>query len=140
MHDQVREAIANLGWHREGAPALPYLSEEQARFQEGKRMQRSITIRGRNASVREHCLNAHPPVCAVCELDPSIVFGAEFGNMLEVHHLNPIAECEPGRTTDPREDCRPLCPTCHRLAHHGMPIGTCRSISQLKALIENVLL
>ena len=139
MHDQVRAAIAQLGWHREGAPALPYLAEVQARFHEGKRMQRLQTIRGRNLSVREHCLNSHPPVCAVCELDPSAVFGAEFGNILEVHHLNPIAESEPGRTTDPREDCRPLCPTCHRLAHHGMRAGTCRSIPQLKVLRENFL-
>lgn len=137
MHEEVREAIELLGWHRDVTPVLPYLSAEQASFEEGRRMQRSITIRGRNASVREHCLDAHPAVCAVCELDPLVVFGAEFGNMLEVHHLDPIAESEPGRTTDPKEDCRPLCPTCHRLAHHGMRAGTCRSIDQLKMLIRN---
>ena len=137
MHEQVRHAIARLGWHGEGGSLLPYELEERAQFQEGQRMQRTITVRGRNASVREHCLSFHPPICAVCSFDPTERFGAEFRNVLDVHHLNPIAESESGRTTDPEKDCRPLCPTCHRLAHHGMRAGTCRSMDELRMLLAN---
>lgn len=111
------------------------VDQSVARFEEGKRMQRTVAIRGRNASVRDHCLQAHPPVCAVCGFDPIGMLGSGFEAILEVHHLDPIAESDSGRTTDPIEDCRPLCPTCHRLAHHSMQAGTCRSIDELKVLV-----
>ena len=90
-----------------------------------------------STSVRDHCLKSRQPlVCEVCGLDPTVHFGMEFRNLLEVHHLDPIAESEPGRETDPELECCPLCPTCHRLAHHRMRAGTCRSIQELKRIVR----
>lgn len=133
MHDQIRHAIEALGWHREFVPDTSEEDLDRALFAEGRAAERKVTIRERNASVREHCLAAHGAVCAACGFDPVCKLGADFAGLMDVHHLHPVANGGE-RTTDPATDCRPLCPTCHRLAHHGMPHGQCRSIDVLKRL------
>lgn len=139
MHDEVRAAIEELGWHLESNPiagdAAEFENAGSATFREGQWLQRTINFRDRNASVREHCLAHYGAKCRVCLVKPGSRFGGEFSEMIEVHHLDPIAENDLERETDPERDCLPLCPTCHRLAHHGMAPGTCRSIDELKAII-----
>lgn len=114
---------------------ISFEPQERRLFEEGRSMQRNVIVRGRSASVRDHCLSRHKPVCVSCGFDPIVCLGPEYRSILEVHHLDPIAASEPGRMTDPEIDCRPLCPTCHRIAHHGMRFGTCRSIDELKTLM-----
>lgn len=104
---------------------------------EGQLMSRTASVRGRNISIRDHCLDHHKSVCKVCDFDPAKRFGTEFLGMIDVHHLDPLASSDRERTTDPIVDCVPLCANCHRLAHHGMKVGTCRSIEELKSLLEH---
>lgn len=134
MHEEVREAIRELGWHREGGPILSDEETEQARFAEGRLSQRQVTIRSRHASVRAFCLEHYGSVCAICRFDPCKAFGDSFGGLIEVHHLDPLAASDPDRETDPITDCRPLCPVCHGLAHLGMRAGTCRSLDDIRKL------
>ena len=102
---------------------------------EGQLMARAASVRGRNGSIRDHCLDHHKSVCKVCDFDPANKFGIEFLGMIDVHHLDPLASSDGERATDPIVDCVPLCPTCHRLAHHGMKPGTCRTIEEIKKLV-----
>ena len=138
MHNQVRDAVRRMGWHHLGGPVLddgPDRDLERALLREGQRMQTVVNYRGRGDSVRERCLDVHQPICWVCEFDPVASFGPEFRGLIDVHHLDPMAESDEERMTDPEIDCRPLCPTCHRLAHHGMPAGRCRDLTELKRLM-----
>ncbi|HET6387922.1 hypothetical protein [Hyphomicrobium sp.] len=136
LHDQVREAIARLHWHTLGGAVHTYHDQERSLIAEGYLTEQTVTSRERDRSVRLACLNHHSPICVACGFDPGALFGEAFRHMIDIHHLDPIAASEPGRLTDPEIDCRPLCPTCHRLAHHGLAAGKCRTIDELKALLR----
>jgi len=110
--------------------------ESSLLFSEGAASRRVITIQGRSASVRNHCLDHYGRICVGCGLDPAKSFGAKFRDSMDVHHLDPLAQSRDPRQTDPIRDCRPLCPNCHRLAYAGMPAGTCRSIDELVRIVS----
>ena len=136
MHRQVREAIAQLGWHREGGATLTDRDVEVSLFHEGEVMRRVITYRARSASVRQICLDHHGARCKSCDFEPARELGPDFAGLIDVHHLDPIAASTPGRATDPLNDCVPLCPTCHRLAHYRLPSNRCRDVHELRALVR----
>lgn len=98
---------------------------------EGERMMGSNSVR--SPSVRKRCLDHYKPICKVCDVDLGAEFGIEFDGLIEIHHLDPIAEGV--RKTDAIKDCRPLCPTCHRMAHFGKPMGECRSLEELRKIV-----
>jgi predicted HNH restriction endonuclease len=105
-------------------------------FEEGRLMQTEVWVRDRSIAIRDLCLLAYePPHCVVCGYTPSEVFGPEFSNLLEVHHLTPLSASDLPRLTNPVEHCVPLCPNCHRLAHYGRPHGETREIDELWRLV-----
>lgn len=106
-------------------------AEGGALIAEGALLRRMIIARDRKRSVRVACIEHHKAVCAVCGFDGEEL-GDEFVGLIDVHHKYPMALLKGERETDPVGDCVPLCPTCHRMAHHKMPVGTCRSIDELK--------
>lgn len=134
MHEQIRSAIVALEWHQDGGPASMPGDVEVSLFKEGELLSRVVTYRSRSASIRQLCLDHYGAKCSGCDFEPAHHLGPDFANLIDVHHLDPIAASVPGRETDPVVDCRPLCPTCHRLAHHGLPRGQCRSVDQLREL------
>ena len=135
VFDAVR-SLASTGF----LPKTESSSVSSMLLREGDRMVRAVTVQGRSGSVRDHCLRHHRAKCFVCEFDPVLVYGRNFGGLMDVHHLDPMADSDLHRMTDPVNDCVPLCPTCHRLAHYGMAAGTCRSIEELKELVAGTVI
>ncbi len=103
-------------------------------YQENILVQRTVTHRGRSASVRDLCIDFWKAVCWVCEANFELDYGPAYKGVIEVHHLKPLSSDDEARRINPVKDCRPLCPNCHRLAHHGMPKGKCRSIWELQKM------
>lgn len=93
------------------------------------------TVRRRERSRRNRllCLAIHGPVCSVCGVDPSSIYGSECGRILEIHHIEPLSETEAPKAYDPKADLTPLCPNCHRAIHRRKPAYT---PSELVSLIE----
>ena len=76
-------------------------------------------------------LRAHGRLlCEACEEVPTKKYG-EIGNeILECHHLIPLAVTGPTNTS--LKDVALLCPTCHRVVHRTQP---CTTVEQLRAQI-----
>lgn len=137
LHDQTAAAIEAFGWQLNFAPAAPDEQLLETLLQrEGEKTQRVVNTRARSGTVRDLCLQAHKAICAACELNFGAKFGPDFSGLIDVHHLDPLAQADESRLTDPVKDCVPLCPNCHRMAHYGMPPSKCRSIDKLKEILR----
>lgn len=80
-----------------------------------------IRKRERNPRNRLLCLRIHGAACKICDLDPGELYG-EAGNIIEVHHLQPLSLAGEPRPYDPATDLVPLCPNCHRAVHTRRPV------------------
>lgn len=80
-------------------------------------------IRRRERSPRNRllCLSIHGHRCSACGLAPREIY-ADAGEIIEVHHLEPLGLIEEPRVYDPRADLVPLCPNCHRAIHTRRPV------------------
>jgi 5-methylcytosine-specific restriction protein A len=94
-----------------------------------------VLRRERNPRNRLLALRVHGAYCACCLVDPMVRYGGA-GNILEVHHLQPLSELSKPRIYNPSSDLVPLCPNCHRAAHTRrptpIPIDELRSMLALK--------
>jgi 5-methylcytosine-specific restriction enzyme A len=88
---------------------------------EGRVMLSVVKRRERNPRNRLLCLRLQGEICIVCGLDPRSVYG-NAGSIIEVHHLQPLAENDAPKQYDPATDLVPLCPSCHRAVHSRRPI------------------
>lgn len=95
-----------------------------------------VLIRKRERSRRNRylCLSIHGNKCAACGFNPLEAYG-ESGNIIEVHHLEPVSLLEMPRQYDPVSDLVPLCPNCHRLIHARKPVPF--SLDELKELLAD---
>ena len=87
---------------------------------EGALSRAIVSRRERNPRNRLLCLRIHGTVCSGCGLDPKHRYG-NAGNIIEVHHLEPVSMVERPRPYDPETDLVPLCPNCHRAVHTRRP-------------------
>ncbi|WP_296426564.1 HNH endonuclease [Yoonia sp.] len=94
----------------------------------------NVARRERNPRNRLLCIRLHGDKCAVCGIDPRQVYGAGIG-IVEVHHLEPLANLAEPRPYDPACDLIPLCPNCHRAVHTRRPIPL--DISELRRCMED---
>ncbi len=80
------------------------------------------TVRRRERSPRNRllCFRIHGRRCKVCGFDPAEVYG-EGMDIIEVHHLEPLALLAEPRAYNPETDLVPLCPNCHRAVHTQRP-------------------
>ena len=90
--------------------------------EEGRVSEVTIIKRERNKRNRLLCLAFHGKKCAVCGLDPLTLYPDSIGQILEVHHIEPLSDLDRTRTYDPRTDLIPLCPNCHRAIHKKKPV------------------
>lgn len=88
---------------------------------EGAEKRSVIKRRERNPRNRLLCLRIHGYSCKICGTDPRQIYG-EAGAILEVHHLEPLAQQQTPRVYDPETDLIPLCPNCHRVVHSRRPV------------------
>jgi 5-methylcytosine-specific restriction protein A len=88
---------------------------------EGRLLEAVVKRRERSPRNRLLCFSIHGKKCAVCNLSPPDLYG-EAGDILEVHHIEPVSQLEAPRTYNPATDLIPVCPNCHRALHTSQPI------------------
>jgi 5-methylcytosine-specific restriction protein A len=66
-------------------------------------------------------------------LDFGKEYGPDFHGLIQVHHTKPWKGR--ARSTDPKEDLRPLCPNCHALVHwkRGDDLRTIEEVKDILA-------
>jgi 5-methylcytosine-specific restriction protein A len=66
-------------------------------------------------------------------MDFGRVYGDEFGGLIHVHHVQPLAAVGTDYLIDPIEHLRPICPNCHAMVHHGNRL---RDISEVQGVLQ----
>ena len=61
-------------------------------------------------------------VCDGCDIDFAVVLGADFAELVEVHHKVPLSLTTGPQYTRVPEDFDLLCPTCHKAVHYKQPV------------------
>lgn len=89
----------------------------------------------RNSNARRKCLEIYGSKCIVCGFDSAKVYGDEFANRIEVHHIVPINEVQKDYKVDPKKDIVPVCPNCHMMLHSKMNNGQYPTIEFLKSIV-----
>jgi len=79
---------------------------------EGGRREVVLSKAERSRSHRKVALKHYGCKCYSCDFAPTN------SHLIDIHHLDPIAE---GERVTKLEDLIPLCPTCHRQAHSQRP-------------------
>lgn len=102
---------------------------------EGGLSRATVSRRERNPRNRLLCLRIHGAQCRCCGLDPKDRYG-DAGEIVEVHHLEPVSMLESPRPYDPEMDLVPLCPNCHRSVHTRRPWPL--TPEELAAMMESV--
>lgn len=90
----------------------------------------------RNSNARRKCLETQGTKCVICGFDADKVYGTEFKDRIEVHHIVPINEIKSDYKVDPTKDIVPVCPNCHMMLHTKMSDGKYPTIEYLKSVIK----
>lgn len=123
-------AMAELiGYEDEGA-----ITEDTFGEVEGNSSLRLIQKRERSQRNRLLCLSIHGEKCGVCGFVTEDTYGEGIVSILEVHHIEPLADIEQAKAYDPRTDLIPLCPNCHRAIHKRNPAFTPEELKGLMYL------
>jgi hypothetical protein len=88
---------------------------------EGRRCEELAIRIERSRANRAACIAIHGLGCTACGMLMSDRYGEVARDLVEVHHLNPLADMVAPKPVDPRSDLVPLCPNCHRVAHLASP-------------------
>jgi 5-methylcytosine-specific restriction protein A len=99
---------------------------------EGQLLVTQVRRRERNPRNRLLCLRLHNYRCVACGVDPLTRYRT-VGQILEVHHLQPLALADEPRRYSPATDLVPLCPNCHRAIHTRRPVPW--SLEELKSML-----
>lgn len=116
-----------------GYDILETKTVENMQAYEGAVHPANVKRRERNPRNRLLCIRIHGDKCASCSVDPHQIYGEGIG-IIEVHHLEPLANLAEPRPYNPASDLIPLCPNCHRAVHTRRPIPL--SISELRLCME----
>lgn len=90
----------------------------------------------RNPVARRKCLEIHGTSCSVCGFNSLAMYGEEFLDKIEVHHIVPIHEIHDDYKIDPSTDLIPVCPNCHMILHSKMSSGEFPTIEALRLLVN----
>ena len=71
----------------------------------------------RNHQDRAACLAYHGYTCKVCGMSFEKTYGADFKDIIEVHHIVPLNQICEEYIVDPINDLIPVCPNCHTVIH-----------------------
>lgn len=102
-------------------------------MEEGETYSTVLNKYERNKKAREKCLEHYGRVCQVCGIDFGKLYGPEFADKIEVHHIVPISEIGEKYVVDPIKDLIPVCPNCHT-ALHSKKDGV-YTVKELKVLL-----
>lgn len=101
-------------------------------IEEGGQTLVKLTRYERSRKARAKCLAYYGTACKVCGYDFAKMFGPEFADKIEVHHIVPLSEIGENYIVDPLKDLIPVCPNCH-LALHSKKNGV-YTVEELKQL------
>jgi 5-methylcytosine-specific restriction protein A len=87
---------------------------------EGGLVSRNVEEYERRKSLRDDCLKFYGFSCLACGFDPASKYGPTGKQLIEVHHLERLAD-RGLSMTNPIADLVPLCANCHRIAHKRTP-------------------
>lgn len=101
---------------------IPDFEKELARklqngFVEGEQETVFTTKYERNPQARAACLAYHGYTCKVCGMSFEKIYGPEFKDIIEVHHIVPLNQIGESYVVDPINDLIPVCPNCHAAIH-----------------------
>lgn len=109
------------------------LESDQEGEDEGALTEAIVKRRERSLRNRVMCFAIHGYECSVCMVKPRSTYNF-VGDILEVHHLEPLAAQSKPRKFDPREDLVPLCPNCHRAIHRRNPPYTPKELREIMGI------
>lgn len=103
-------------------------------YPEGQLSKVAVNRWERSAPARAACLAHFGARCLACSLDFRERYGDIGAGVIEVHHIQPLAQTSSVRTVDPIRDLVPLCPNCHTIAHRRNPPLT---VTELRELLQS---
>lgn len=112
--------------------ALPQFEEE---LTEGTQKTLCTKRYERSRKARQACLAHYGYSCKICGLNFALMYGPQFGDIIEVHHVVPVSQIGKNYVVDPIKDLIPVCSNCHT-ALHSKPNGT-YTTDELKNAIKN---
>ena len=122
-NDEQVEIVSGVVGH---CLALSLLGLDTENFQdpaesapEGAKTTATVNRYERSPRNRRACINHYGWSCWVCDLDFSEIYGPLGDGYIQVHHMVPVAEMEPGYRPDPVKEMVPLCSNCHSMIHRG---------------------
>ncbi|MCU1634104.1 MAG: hypothetical protein JWM61_2756 [Micrococcaceae bacterium] len=88
----------------------------------------------RDPDFRRTALAHRGSACHACGLDMEQTYGEKGRDLVQVHHLTPLAHRGAECDIDPLIDLVPLCPTCHVVAHSRWPDSY--SVEEIRAMLR----
>jgi len=126
MRAPLVSALRRLGWGASGISARPRSGSSAPvagtqLYIEGRPRDVVQSVRERDPRARRDCLRHYGAICAACGNSMEAVYGRVAADLIHVHHIDPLADADTARQTDPIRDLRPVCPNCHGVIHRRTP-------------------
>jgi 5-methylcytosine-specific restriction enzyme A len=102
-------------------------------YWEGAAYQIAVNAFERSASARQRCIKHYGSRCAVCGFLFSAHYGESGRDVIQVHHLVPIASIRRGYRINAITDLLPVCANCHVIIHRREPPYT---PEEVRSMIE----
>ena len=130
LRKELRKLAADPSYH-----PRPFPIPAAETYTEGRPLTKESLAWERDPRARRKCIAIHGTACAVCGFDFGKIYGPEFADKIEVHHIHPLSEIREEHETDPVRDLVPVCPNCHRMLHSN-PDGGVFSVEELKEMLN----
>lgn len=129
---------------------LEEIDENDAGIPEGAKKQIIVNAYERNGQARQQCIDYYKKKnngvlkCEICGFDFSKVYGEEFADCINVHHIIELSEIkkeydDKGKQykINPVKDLLPVCPNCHMILHSKRPAYRPEELSGILKFLEN---
>jgi 5-methylcytosine-specific restriction protein A len=122
------------GWYAVDTPLPPANSFQPligTVFEEGEQSMLLSKHVERSPAAKKRCLDVHGYQCFVCEKSMSDRYGTIGEGVIDVHHLQELAQRDGKHIVDPEKDLVPVCPNCHRMIHTKRPALSLQAVRNM---------
>lgn len=97
---------------------------------EGAKKQIVVNAYERNIKARNECIEYYKRInngilkCEICGFNFTDVYGEEFKDKINIHHIIEISQIGKEYIVNPKKDLLPVCPNCHCILHCKKPAYT----------------
>lgn len=94
---------------------------------EGAKKQIVVNAYERNVKARNECIEYYKKInngqvkCEICGFNFGDIYGNQFRDKINIHHIVEIAQIGQEYIINPKEDLIPVCPNCHYILHCKKP-------------------